>query len=147
MSLGALCKTLMYIRWGILSFLSIIIFPSLSSKNIWPLTNFTLNSPQALCSTYSITLLWICASLEQPKNCIINHRLRRGWKYMKQNRKWVGVLEELLKSETERKGESFAQSLSKLDKSVVWVMFDIKEWTISPIEAPDKKLLMTVLED
>jgi hypothetical protein len=66
---------------------------------------------------------------------------------MKQNRKWVGVLEELLKSETERKGESFAQSLSKLDKSVVWVMFDIKEWTISPIEAPDKKLLMTVLED
>jgi hypothetical protein len=65
---------------------------------------------------------------------------------MKQSRRWVGVPEELLKSETERK-EPLAQSLLKLDKSVKWVVFDVKEWAIAPIEVPDKKLLLTVLDD
>jgi hypothetical protein len=66
---------------------------------------------------------------------------------MKQNRRWVGVPEELLKSEAERRESFFGQSLSKLDKSVKWVVFDIKDWAIAPIEVPDKKLLLTVLDD
>ncbi len=46
---------------------------------------------------------------------------------MKQSRRWVGVSEELLKSETERK-DPLAESLLKLDKSAKWVVFDVKEW-------------------
>ena len=65
---------------------------------------------------------------------------------MKQNRRWVGIPDDLLKSEAERK-ESYAPSISKLDKNVKWVMFDTKEWAIVPIEAPEKKLLLTVLDD